>query len=238
MIRVDIEFRPNTDHETPVQGVHVIEHFLRVRVTRLVKLVASPLVILPVLPVLDDVVHGNIPAPELGQRAHKIFLSAVTLAALPESKRPFRHHLSLSGEGSVAGDHLVHIVSGDIIIVQFRTHLRPERETALLGLGPWLSHSQSDVRDIPIRPPADFDRSLLALLKADSEFVGVRIPCRSPTLGDNLFAVYRDALEASVIKNEMIVSVLRSLDEAFVGHVRAFKRHFRKIRDNPFILIV
>ena len=36
----------------------------------------------------------------------------------------------------------------------------------------------------------------------------------------------------------MIFSILRSLDEALIGHVRAFERHLRKIGDDPLVLIV
>ena len=123
MISVDVEFRPDADHETTVHGMHVIEHLLWIRVAVRVKLMAPPLVILPVLPVLDDVVHRDIPAPQFGKRADKIILRAVALAALPESESPLRHHLSLSGEGPVAGDHLIHVASGDVVVVQLRTHL-------------------------------------------------------------------------------------------------------------------
>ena len=122
---------------------------------------AAPLVLFPILPVLDDVVDGNLSPAELRKGPDEIFLGRIPLPALPEPQGPFRHDLGLPGEFPVSPDDLVIAASGDEIEVRFRFEFRPEPETALLLRSLDGGHAESDIGNVTVRFPFDPDRDLL-----------------------------------------------------------------------------
>ena len=65
--------------------MHAVEHSLRIRVARSLELMAAPLVVGPVVPVLHDVVHGDMTTPELRERLLDVAAGLVAFPALPES---------------------------------------------------------------------------------------------------------------------------------------------------------
>ena len=85
MVGVAIELGPYTDHKASVHLVYLFQHSLRVGVARCFKLMAAPLVFFPVVPVLDDVVNGDVAFPELRQSIGQFFLCLVAFTALPET---------------------------------------------------------------------------------------------------------------------------------------------------------
>ena len=129
MFRIGVELGPHADHEPAVHRVHVVQHLLRVGETGLVELVTSPLVLLPVHPVLDDVVHRNAPAAHLGEGADEFILRGIALAALPEAQGPLRVQGGLAREGAVAADHFVIGFSRHEVEVHLRLELGPETQT-------------------------------------------------------------------------------------------------------------
>ena len=60
-----IELRPYGDHETAVHGMNTVEHGLRIRITRSLELMGTPRVERPVVPVLNNVVDGDMTLTEL-----------------------------------------------------------------------------------------------------------------------------------------------------------------------------
>ena len=90
--------------------------------------------------------------------------------------------------------------------------------------------SEATVRYVTIRLPRHLEMSLLARLQVTAEFEAVRIPCSPPSLGNDRFPSDLDCCISRIIKNELIVSGLRSLYEAFVGHFRTIEAEsFRQI---------
>ena len=90
MLGIDIELRPDANHETSMQAVYVVNHLLWVGVAGLVELMASPLVLFPIAPVLHNVVNRNLTVAELLKGADKFVLGLIALTALPESQCPLR----------------------------------------------------------------------------------------------------------------------------------------------------
>ena len=68
VVGVDVELRPDTNHEATMHLVDAVEHLLWVGVARGFELVAAPLVLRPVVPVLHNIVDGYLAAAELSQR--------------------------------------------------------------------------------------------------------------------------------------------------------------------------
>ena len=65
---VAVELRPYRNHVAAVHGVDAVEHCLRIGVTAGLKLMAAPLVVGPIVPVLHDVVNGDMTLAKLCQR--------------------------------------------------------------------------------------------------------------------------------------------------------------------------
>ena len=63
MVCIGVELGPDGNHETAIHCMHGVQHGLGGRIAGAVKLMTSPLVGFPVLPVLDNIVYGNVAAP-------------------------------------------------------------------------------------------------------------------------------------------------------------------------------
>ena len=97
MLRIGVELGPHGNHEAAMQGMDIVQHLFRSRKTARVKGMAPPLVVFPVLPVLDDVVHRDMPGTQFLEGFHQVFLRGIALTALPEAQHPFGHHGRLAG---------------------------------------------------------------------------------------------------------------------------------------------
>ena len=98
-----------------MQGVYVIQHLFRVRVAGRVKFVAAPLVVFPVLPVLDNVVDGNRPPAHFREGFHQFVLRGVPFPALPEAEGPLGEERSFAREGTIVADDLVIASAGQVV---------------------------------------------------------------------------------------------------------------------------
>ena len=127
VLGVGIEFRPDRNHHVCIQGMYAVNHRLWVGEPFGIELVAAPLVLSPVEPVQHDVVDGNLSAAELAEGTQQLLLCLVSLAALPETHRPFGHHGCLACQGSVTADYLVHCLAGHKVVVHLVLHLAPPR---------------------------------------------------------------------------------------------------------------
>ena len=103
-----------------------VDHRIGIRETVRVKLMVTPFVYGPVLPVEHNVVKRYLPLPVLHDNIKKFLLVGVTLTALPESHCPFRHHRGLACYGAVTADDLIHALAADEVIVNLVSHLGPE----------------------------------------------------------------------------------------------------------------
>ena len=236
MIRIRIEFRPDTDHEPPVHRMHVIHHLLRIRIAGRLEFVAAPLVILPILPVLDDIVHRNVPLPEFRQGANQFILSRIPLPALPEAHDPLRHDRCLSGQRPIAMDHLVIVLAGNEIEIRLRLELRPESGLLLLLGRPVIRHAQAQIRSTAVRVPFNPDRGTFPGLQMFDELIAVRIPGRTPPAGHHFFSADFGLLEPGIILDKMVVTLMWCFQPALIDHLRALQRDLRQVPDGPFIL--
>ena len=238
MVRVGIEFRPDADHEATVHRVYVIEHLLGVGITCLVEFVASPLVVFPVLPVLDDVVDRDVATAQLSQRFHQLLLRGIALAALPETQHPLGHDGGLAGQRAVAVDHVVVAGARDEIEVRLRFEFTPEADARFLVGILQRGHAQADVRHAAIRLPLDADRGLHALLQVYGELVAVRVPGRPPAARHDFLRAHDRPLEACIILDEMVICRLGSLQETLVNHFRSVEVNVRQVLHGEFVLVV
>ena len=206
MLRVGIEFRPYGNHEASAHGVERIQHPFRVRISAAVELMAAPLVVLPIPPVLHDVVHRNTFLPHFCQCPEYILLRSIALAALPVAHCPFRHYLGLSGDGAVAADYFVNAVSGNDIIVDLSQHLAPPVHPLLHVLRNRAKHPQSAVGYISVRLPFYSERYAFPRFKSCLEFPSVRVPCGAPYLWSHRLSVDKDPGIACIIYIEMVKS--------------------------------
>ena len=90
VVGVTIELGPNGDHETSMHGVNAVEHCLGVWIARSLKLVTTPLVLGPVVPVLHDVVDGYMTLAELCEGLLDLARGLIAFATLPEAQHPLR----------------------------------------------------------------------------------------------------------------------------------------------------
>src|SRR4051812_14894193 len=93
--------------------MQLIHHRLGIWISRLLKVVGPPTVILPIAPVLHNVVERYTPLPILGNRAEHLGLSVETLTALPEPIRPPRQHHGLPGDEPVTTYHIISVRTGN-----------------------------------------------------------------------------------------------------------------------------
>ena len=225
-----VELRPHADHEAAAHLMNIVEHSLRIGEARSLKRMVAPRVQFPVVPVLHDVVDGNLALAELSQRRHHLVLRLVALATLPEAHHPLRVDGRLARQRAITADHLVGILSCNEVVVHIGRHLAPYGEFPLVLMGG--SCPQSAVAHIAVGLPLDAQLLALTCPHQLAELVGVGVPRCAPTLRHHLLATYIYLYIAGIVEDEMILSVLRSLDKAFVDHRRAVEREsLRQVLD-------
>ena len=223
MFCCSIELRPDGNHHPPVHGMNRIDHRFRVRETGLVKFVASPRVLRPMVPVEHDVVDRNPALTETLQRTEHLCLRIVFFTTLPISHRPLRHNLRLAGQRAVTADDIIHIIARHKIIVQLPGHFAPPRLLAQLFRSDWRKHTQTGIRNGPVGNPLHPQRHTLACFQIYRELITVWIPCSTPTFGHNRLAVYIYLCISRIIKDEIENSALRRFDDPLIGYFRAIE---------------
>ena len=102
VVSIAIELRPYRNHETATHLVNTVEHSLRIGIAGRLKLMGAPLVLSPVIPVLHNIIAGNLTLAELRQVFQNLVLSLVALTALPETQHPLRIDWCLARQGAIA----------------------------------------------------------------------------------------------------------------------------------------
>ena len=199
---------------------------------------ASPLVLLPVMPVLDDVVNRNLPLAELRKRAHELVLRGIALAALPEAEGPLRIQRGLAGEGAVAADDLVIVVARHEVEVQLGLEFRPEAQALLLLHALGHGDLQAEVGNTAVGLPEHLDGLALADLEMDLVAEAVRVPGRTPAAGHHFFSTDLGALETGVILGEIVITGHRSLEFSLIFHESALERQLGQVADPALVTIV
>src|SRR5574344_794543 len=236
IIGVAIEFGPYTDHEASVHLMYTVQHSLRVGIAGLVKLMTAPLVIFPVVPVLYDIINRNMALAEFAQCLFDITAGLITLATLPESQCPFRHHLSLTGKLTITADDLIHILATYEIIIHIRRPLTPDGELILLFICLRHSSTQSTVTHTAVGLPLYAQRHSFTLLHGHYKLIGIGVPGCTPALGHYQFAIEIHLHISCIIEDEVIIAAGGSFDGTFVYYMRTFQLHLRQIDYRACIL--
>ena len=92
-----------------------------------IELVRAPCVGAPVLPVLHDVVEGDLALAELLDDVERLVGRFVSLARLPEAEDPVGEHGGTASEEAIAGDDLIGCGAVDEGVVDAVADLGPER---------------------------------------------------------------------------------------------------------------
>ena len=129
-----IELRPYGNHEAAIHRMYAVEHRLWVRITCRLKLMTSPRIQFPVVPVLNDIVYRNLQVAELLQVLLDVLAALIALTALPETESPLRIERSLAGKRTVARNHLVEVLTGNEVVIHVRRHFAPDAQLVLLCL--------------------------------------------------------------------------------------------------------
>ena len=85
VVGIAIELRPYRNHKATMHLVYVVEHLLGIRIARCLELVRTPLILGPVVPVLYDIIDGDMTLTELSEGTLNLILCFVTLTTLPEA---------------------------------------------------------------------------------------------------------------------------------------------------------
>ena len=236
MLRIGVEFGPHGNHEAAVQGVDVVQHLFRVRETGGFKGVTPPLVVFPVLPVLDNVVHRDMSLAQLLEGFYQVFLRGIPLAALPETQHPLGHHGCLTGELAVVLDYRIIAFSAQEIVVQLGFTLAPEGELVLLHR-PVRLHPKANVGYIPVRFPVNADGRGHAGFQVHGVLVAVGVPGRTPAAAHHFLPTDYRALETGIVLNKVVIACLMGGYSAFVGDFCALQRNLGQVPDGKFVLV-
>ena len=234
-----IELRPDRNHEATIHRMHAIEHSLRIRVTALLKFMATPRIEWPVVPVLYDIIYRNMQVAELLQIALDILTALIALTALPETKCPLRIHRSFTSKSAITRNNLIKIFASNEVVIHIRRHLAPDAQLLLLLLRTRSSYTKTTVGYITIRLPFYANRSLHTFLNSCFKFEGIRIPSSTPTLRDNQLAVDIDFHIASVVEDKLIEAIGRCLYVTLVNDLGTIQsKSLRQILNTSLICLI
>ena len=233
---IGIELGPDGNHEAAVESVHIVQHLLRIGITGRIESMAPPLVFFPILPVLDDIVHRNVPSAQFCKGFHQIFLGGIAFPALPEAQHPFGHYRRFSGKLAISPDNAVIGTAPDEIIVQLRLKFVPEGDAFVHRSG--RKDPQADIRHVSVGLPFHLQRSGHTLFQMSREFITVGVPGRTPASGHLLLAAHFRALKTGIILDKGIVPGFRSRNGSLVAYFSAVQGNGRQVLENEFVLIV
>ena len=109
-----------------VHRMELVHHRLGIRVVGLVKLHGVPAILAPVLPVLDQGVHGKLALAELSSNVQDLFLGVIAFPALPVSIHPLGKHRRFAGELAVVRDDLIQCRTIKEVVINGLPHLGAE----------------------------------------------------------------------------------------------------------------
>lgn len=196
-----------------------VYHVFGVGKTCVVELVAAPGVLGPIAPVQHDVVDRNTSAAEFFQDIQNLLLRFVAFAALPIAHRPLRHNLRLTRQGTISTDYFVHIFTVDKVIVYLILHFAPPGLLALLLDRHGRQGAQTAIRYVSVGCPLYLQRYPLARFEMGGKLVAVRVPGRSPTLGNHQFIIYIHLYISGIVEDKTELSAFRWLYLTFISHL-------------------
>ena len=182
----------------------------------------TPRIQFPVVPVLYNVIHGNLTLTELREGLHHFRLCLIALTTLPETEHPFGINRSLTRQSAIAGNDLVEVLAGNEIIIHVATHLTPDAKLLTLLTAARLRDTETAIRDIAIGLPLNAKLRLHSLFQWSRELPGVRVPGRTPSLGNDFLASDIHLHITGIIENELIEFGLGSLHETFIDYIGTF----------------
>src|SRR5258708_233259 len=170
----------------------------------------TPLVCLPIKPILDDVIDGNITRTKSFEDVETLLLRFVTLAALPKAKSPARHHRRLAANTAIAGDYLIDLGSINKVVVNTIADFGPERSVCARGRRlPEELHGFFAL----ISGPLKLHTVTMLRFKMDLGHLFPRQPTLAPVVDDEL--IVKPKLDAAVrIGLEKVVAADRSFNSS------------------------
>ena len=209
-----------------MHGMYTVEHSLWIGIARSLKLMAAPLVLRPVVPVLYDIINRNMTLAELSQCFLYLTRSLVALTTLPEAQHPFRIEGCLTCQCTITRNHLVEVLTGNKVVVHITSHLTPDAQLTTLFLTTRLCHTKTTIGLAAIRFPLDTQLSLLAFCQLGGKLIGIGVPGCTPTLRNNLLAVDIHLHVTRIVKNKLIELLLAfalatalRLDKSFIDDI-------------------
>ncbi|CDA21404.1 unknown [Bacteroides sp. CAG:144] len=128
-----VKFRPHRNHHSGMLRMNRIDHAFRIGKTGCIKFMASPCIFGPITPIENDIIERYTTLPKFPKRGKHLFLRLITFPALPKAHCPTWHYLRFSRKTAISGNHIVGIISRNIIVIDRITHLTIPRKTVLLG---------------------------------------------------------------------------------------------------------
>ena len=144
----------------------------------------TPLRVLPVTPILHDVVDRKLERPVLLEDIDDLVLRLIALAALPVAIGPFGHHLGLTGEVAIAGDHVVQVVAADEIVIDGVRHIGMQRQFVALLVGQRIDVEETQIT--AFRNPLRVEGDGHAHLHRQVEIAIPALPTLAPAVHDQL----------------------------------------------------
>ena len=217
MFGSNIKLRPYRDHHTGMHSMDGINHCFRVRKTSFIKLMTSPGILRPMIPIQYDIIQWNFTITETFQCSQHFLLCIILLTTLPETHCPFRHNGRLSGQRTITANHVVHIPTSHKIIIELLGHFTPPRLLPLFFRINRCQCTQSAIRLSAIRLPLDFQRHTLSCFQMSSKLITIRIPCSPPTFRHYRLIVQIDLNISRIIKNKLKLSRLSRFYLSFIS---------------------
>ena len=228
-----------------MHGMYTVEHSLWIGIARSLKLMAAPLVLRPVVPVLYDIINRNMTLAELSQCFLYLTRSLVALTTLPEAQHPLRIEGCLTCQCTITRNHVVEVLTGNEVVVHITSHLTPDAQLTTLFLTTRLCHTKTTIGLAAIRFPLDTQLSLLAFCQLGGKLIGIGVPGCTPTFRNDLLAVDIHLHVTRIVKNKLIELLLAfalatalRLDKAFVGDIGTLQvKTFGEILDAAIVCL-
>jgi hypothetical protein len=207
-----------------MQGVHPGDHGARVGIARRIEPVRAPGVILPVTPVLHDVVERN-PEPAVRlDHAQELALALVVITALPEPVGPARQQRRPAGDMAIAANHPAEARPANEVVVDGTAGLGVEREPIARGPRPRRPMQEGEIPAFAI--PHQPNRQRLARAHPHAEIAVPGIPVLPPGI-DQLAPADPELLAVAAIEREGVQSTALRLDLPRPDHLHPRQLHER-----------
>ena len=206
----------------------------------------SPLIFLPVVPVLHDIINRNLTVAELLQGLLHLSLRLIAFPALPETQHPFRIYRRLTCQGAVARDNIIEVITSNKVVVHVAGHLAPDAQLSAFLLRARGRHTESAIALSAIRLPFNAKLRLLSFLQHRTELISVGVPSSTPAFCHHLLTIDIHLDIPCIVEDELIELLLAftltttlRLDKALIHHIGTLQTEsIRKVLDTTIVGLI